>query len=354
MRTEIHFYQLTLPRKRFEISTGARTTAEVFVVFADHGNLQGVGSGSPASSMNDNPLKCRDTLSVPQGFSSDPEDFFDERVSFNMREKSPAAAAAMDIAIWDLLGKQNGVSISNHLGVSSDAVPTDATIDLKSPGAAKQEADNLVNSGFKTLKIKIGGSLRTDVDRVKAVREAAGENISIVVDANGGYDFKQASDFLSKTTEYKIEFFEQPLPGEMLKELADLRTEHGVKICLDESVSNEIDIMEAIEKEAADIVNIKLMKCGGLTAALEMVDVARKNRLEIMTGCMGDIGISISAAAHLAAGKSAEYVDLDSHLNIESVCDGPAVREGNILMNNLPGHGIRLNEDWQKWVIDRR
>jgi L-alanine-DL-glutamate epimerase-like enolase superfamily enzyme len=336
---------LSLPRKRFEISSGVRETAEVFVVEVRYKSFIGLGSGTPATSIGDNVSACAKGLARAKDMQIDPETYFDEEIELDVRDISPAAAAALDIAMWDLQSKLNGVSLAAYIGGSPREVPTDATIDLRRPGEARRDAAALSNEGFRSIKVKVGKSLIEDLERVKAVREAVGPKVNIFVDANGGYDFEKAVEFWEKAAPLDLDFFEQPVPQDRMEDLAALRKK-GVRICADESIVNEESLERAIDLDAVDIINIKLMKCGGIGTAIEMSGMAGDAGLEIMIGCMGDIGVSIAAAAHFACSIDAEYADLDSHLNIAHVCDGPEVSKGSIQLKEEPGHGVHLAGDW--------
>lgn len=348
MYIELDFRHLRLPRRRFEISSGVKETAEVFVVEARYKSFVGLGSGTPANSIGDSVSSCMKGLGRAKDMQIDPETYFDEEIELDVRDISPAAAAALDIAMWDLQSKLNGVSLAACLGGSPREVPIDATIDIRHPDEAGRDAAGLSKEGFRSIKVKVGKSLTEDLERTKAVREAVGPKVNIFVDANGGYDFEKALEFWEKAASLDLDFFEQPVPQDRMEELAALRKK-GVRVCVDESVVNEESLERAIDLEAADIINIKLMKCGGIGTAVEMAGMAGDAGLEIMMGCMGDIGVSIAAAAHFACSIDAEYADLDSYLNIAPISDGPEVKKGSIQLKEEPGHGVRLVGDWQNY-----
>lgn len=351
MKIAIDFHHLRLPRKRFEISTGVRTTADVFIVKASADNISGWGSGTPAESLSDSPIKCKEALSHARESSIDIDRFFEHDLTFGIRERSKAAAAALDIAMWDLRGKIEGKSISRLLGGIPKALETAATIDIKPVNGAVEDAERLLEKGFMTLKIKIGRSIREDLKRVRAIREKVGSNIRLFVDANGGYNFEKAICFWTEASDIMLDLFEQPIGADQIPSLARLKNDHGIRVCADESAVDESSLERLIRSEAVDLINIKLMKFGGVSPTIKMIEMAENAGIEIMIGCMGDIGLSISAAAHLACTVDPAYVDLDSHLNIEPICDGPVVREGQISMGDSPGTGVRLRESWEQWQV---
>lgn len=350
MTVDVAFHHLRLPRKRFETSSGLRENAEVFVLEARHGAFSGIGAGSPATSVGDSPKKCGNALAYAKDLKIEPDSYFESDITDDLRSRSPAAAAALDIAMWDLRAKMQCMSLAELLGGEVESLPTDATVDLKRPDEARMDATRLAQEGFKCIKVKVGRILLEDLDRTRAVRDAVGPSVRLFVDANGGYDEEKARDFWESASELDLEFFEQPVPKDMVGELASLR-ESGVEICADESFADEDSLRRIIALEAADIVNLKLMKSGGLTQAIKLVKMAKEAGIDTMVGCMGDVGISIGAAAHLACCIGPRQVDLDSHLNIMQICDGPAVSDGEILLRDDPGLGIRLTADWRQWRV---
>lgn len=350
MTVELAFHHLRLPRKRFEISSGLRENVEVFLLQARSASLSAFGAGTPATSVGDSPKKCANALGHAKDLRIDLNEYFEGDIPDEMMKQSPAAAAALDIAMWDLRAKTNSMSLAELMGGEIGPLPTDATIDLKRPDEAGMEAAGFLHEGFKSIKVKVGRSVSEDVDRVRAVRGAVGSSVRLFADANGGYDEKKARNFWEAASQYGLEFFEQPLPEDMLGGLASLR-ENGIKVCADESFVGEESLGRIIDLEAADIVNLKLMKSGGLTQAIKLYKMAKEAGIAAMVGCMGDVGISIGAAAHLACCIEPRQVDLDSHLNIMQICDGPAVRGGNLLLRDEPGLGIRLSDDWHRWRV---
>jgi len=351
LKAALRFCQLRLPRKRFEISTGVRTIADVFIIESEAGGLTGLGSGSPAESANDDPLNCRDVLKEECERTLDLQDYFDDRNAFIIRERSPSAAAAIDIAVWDLFAKEYGVSLCSIMGVSSNEIATGATVDIRPPREAAENARKLVQEGFKRIKIKVGTSVASDVERVRAVREAVGDGVVLFADANGGFDAENAATFWRRVEDCGLSIFEQPVPTDRMSDMAKLRKEYGIPICADESVRDEKTLEEAIKAEALDMFNLKLMKCGGLTPAIEMIRLAWDAGIDVMVGCMGDIGLSIAAAAHLSIGKGIRLTELDSHLNIEQICSGPSIENGILRVSSDPGLGVSLIEGWQTWIV---
>ena len=227
-----------------------------------------------------------------------------------------SAKAAVDMAFYDILSKAAGVSLAAYLGGGvGQEVATDYSIGLTSTDEMLSQAREIVASGFKSIKLKVGLNYHEDVDRVRLLREEVGSQIAIRLDANEGYDYNQAAWVLDKIAPYGVELMEQPLPRWELKQSAKLCRNSPCPIIADESVHSVHDAAAIIEHEAADGLNIKLMKCGGLYPALAIANLARANGLSLMIGGMvGETAVTASCSTALAGVLNFEYADLDSDL----------------------------------------
>lgn len=228
---------------------------------------------------------------------------------------NPAAKAALDIALHDILGKTVGKPLFILLGGYRTEVLTDITLSVKPPREMAADAVNAVKQGFKALKIKVGVNPVEDVERIRMVREAVGEDVEMRVDANGGWSVEQAIEVLNRVERFNIRFVEQPVPAEDVKGLARVRKNSPIPIMADESIHSSSDALRLIREEAVDLINIKLMKSGGILNAKRISDVAEAAGIPCMVGCMGESGIGVAAGAHFAAGlRNVKYADLDCDL----------------------------------------
>jgi o-succinylbenzoate synthase len=233
----------------------------------------------------------------------------------NAVEGNNSAKAAVDIALHDIIGKTVGKPLFMILGGYRKEVLTDITISMKPPGEMAADAVKAVKQGFKALKIKVGSNPDEDVERVRMVREAVGDGVEIRVDANGGWSPEQAVEALRRIERFDVEFVEQPVPADDIQGLATVRRSTSIPVMADESVHSPSDALRLIQKEAVDLINIKLMKSGGILKARRICDVAEAGGIPCTIGCMGESGLGIAAGAHLAAGlKNMMYADLDSDL----------------------------------------
>jgi o-succinylbenzoate synthase len=228
---------------------------------------------------------------------------------------NPAAKAAIDIALHDILGKTARKPLYKLIGGYRTTVLTDITLSIKSPEEMAKDAAKAVKKGFKALKIKVGINPSEDVERIKLIREAVGDDMQLRVDANQGWTPLQAIKALNKIAEYTIQFAEQPVPAENLKGLITVRKKSPIPIMADESVHSPEDALRLVKAEAVDFINIKLMKSGGILKARKIAAIAEAAGVPCMIGCMGESEIGIAAGAHLAAAvKNIQYADLDSDI----------------------------------------
>lgn len=230
-------------------------------------------------------------------------------------EGNPAAKAAIDIALHDILGRTAEKPLFMLLGGYRTEVMTDLTLGIKAPNEMAADAIKAVEKGFKALKVKVGLNPSEDIERIRMVREAVGEDIEIRIDANGGWSPDQAIEVLNRVEKFNIRFVEQPVPAGDIKGLAKVRRSSPIPVMADESIHSPSDALKLIQEEAVDLINIKLMKSGGILKARKISDVAEAAGVPCMIGCMGESEIGIAAGAHFAAGvRNVMYADLDCDL----------------------------------------
>jgi L-alanine-DL-glutamate epimerase-like enolase superfamily enzyme len=226
---------------------------------------------------------------------------------------SPAARAAVDIALHDLWGKRLGQPLYRLLGLNPQALPpTSFTIAIDEPAVMAEQA---AACGYPVIKIKLGSP--QDESIVAAIRQATDARLR--VDANAGWSREEAARLIPRLAEYDLEFIEQPLPTGDIEGLRWLkerlrRQKIAMPLFADESVRNAADV--AAHAGAIDGVVVKLMKSGGIREALRAIHTARALDMQIMIGCMVETSIGVTAAAHLA--PLCDYADLDGPLLIRN------------------------------------
>jgi len=258
---------------------------------------------------------------------------------------TPAARAALDMALHDLLAQHLDIPLVEMLGRAHRSLPTSITIGIKPVNETLEEAEEYVGRGFKILKIKLGHSLDEDLARLARVRERIGADVGIRVDPNQGYSADDVQRFVDQTRDLDIEFLEQPMAADDIVAMRALPDAVRARLAADETLLDARDALTLIEPpRACGIFNIKLMKCGGVHAAGRIADIARCAGIELMWGCMDESIISISAALHVAlASPATRYLDLDGSLDLarDVVEGGFVLEDGFMRTTEAPGLGVR-------------
>jgi L-Ala-D/L-Glu epimerase len=254
---------------------------------------------------------------------------------------APSARAAVDIAFHDLLGKVAGLPLWRLLGGTRTAIETSITIGVLDEPSTLERAQRWVRRGFRRLKIKGGKACDEDIARMRRVREEVGPHVGLSFDANQGYGVEDAIRFARETARVGLEFLEQPTPKARIADLARVRGAGVCPIMADEPVLSATDVLTVIRERSADLVNVKLMKSGGIRSASAMVDVARAGGLGVMVGCMDEAALGIAAAMHLAlASPDVAYADLDGHIGLldDPTAGAVILRDG--LLAPIDGAGL--------------
>ena len=257
-----------------------------------------------------------------------------------------SAKAAADMALWDLYGQRYRLPVYKLLGGARKEIVTDITISVNEPEEMARDAANAVERGYDCLKVKVGANPELDVERLRAVRRAAGDGICLRIDANQAWQPRQAVRILNEKQEQglRLELVEQPVKAYDLEGLKYVTDHSYVPVLADESVFSPRDAMKVLELRAADLINIKLMKCGGIYNALKIASAAEIYGVECMIGCMLEAKISVNAAAELAcARKIFTRIDLDGPVlcSEDPILGGARFEEKRISVSDEAGMGIR-------------
>ena len=321
----------------------------VFVEITLENGLTGLGSGNPSEYVVGE--------TIDQSFEALEEKNLDFLIGRDIRHlnqltyevwsnfpDNPAARAALDIALYDAFTKFLDVPLVKYLGQKIKKLPTSNTIGIKNVEETLREAEEYIQRGFRVVKLKLGKNLDEDVERVFKLRERFGNNIVIRVDANQGYNVHDTIQFYGRVYDCDIELIEQPLPAKDIADMKALPLDVREVIAADESLLTPADAIELIKPpKASGIFNIKLMKCGGISQALQIADIALHEEIDLFWGCNDESIVSITAALHAAFScKNTKYIDLDGSFDLANdiVTGGFILKDGFMYCSEKPGLGV--------------
>jgi len=255
---------------------------------------------------------------------------------------APAALGALDLALHDLIGKVAGLPLWRLLGGYRESIATSMTIGILPEAETVERALHWIERGFRILKIKGGHDWEIDIARIRRVREAVGNEITIRFDANQGYTPEAALKFAWAASAARVELMEQPVAKHKVEELALVNSRSPLPIMADESLTTLSQAKELALHRSVSLFNIKLTKVGGIHEAMKMLSLADSSKIGIMIGCMDEASAGISAGLHLALARpEVTLADLDGHIGLEGDPTAGSVRveNGFLFPSHEPGLG---------------
>jgi len=262
--------------------------------------------------------------------------------------KNTTAKSALEIALYDLLAQSKELPLYRMLGGERRDFETDITISLGECDRMVADALDATAKAYRILKIKVGDDPLKDIERIEAIADAVDENITLRLDANQGWSVDETILVMSRVEGKGIfpELLEQPVKAVDIEGLKRIRSEIRTPLLADESVFSVEDTKRLLDLEAVDLINIKLAKCGGITNALRVADLAGEYGVKCMMGCMLEGPISVGAALHVASARAdiVSMLDLDavSLCRSNPVEGGVVFDESKITIPDLPGLGVRF------------
>lgn len=344
-------WQTFTVHKRFALTIARGTTAQTTNLWIrlEEDGREGWGEASPFSISQEGTKNTDELIQQLQKIAPRLEKFspFDRQnieAFLLTHEIASSVRAAIDTALWDWLGKRANLPLWRFWGLDRDRiVPISVTVGINSPEGARQRVRDWIElMDAKVLKIKLGNPAGIEADKAmfSAVREEA-PTATFTVDANGGWNLAEAIAMANWLGGRGVKYIEQPLPVGEEENLLALRQQSPLPIFVDESCFTSRDIAKLAP--LVDGINLKIMKTGGLTEALRTIHIAKACGLQIMFGCYSDSSLANTAMSHLS--PLADYLDLDSHLNLlDDPFEGAVLESGRFLPNELSGLGVRLSD----------
>ncbi len=355
--SRIELYKLSIPLiEPFTTSLGTEFSAENVLVriFTEEGPV-GLGECSPYMPING---ESQDTcFIVGQYFAKafigkNPLDIqgcvelMDRIIYGNSSIKS-----AFDIALYDIAAQHAGRPLWQFLGGEKNKVIiTDYTVSIGEPETMAADALKIKEQGYPAIKVKLGKDGKKDVERIRAIRMAVGNEIPIRIDANQGWKVGEAIETLNALAEFDIQHCEEPIARWKFMKLRKVKKNSPIPIMADESCSDDHDAERLIELGACDYFNIKLGKSGGIYKALKMVKMAEDAGIHLQVGAMLESRIGMTAFAHFALCSPAiEHYDFDTALMFreDPVTGGLQYKANGVVeVPDAPGLGATVSEEW--------
>ncbi|HET9747183.1 MAG TPA: dipeptide epimerase [Chitinophagaceae bacterium] len=355
--SQVEIYKLRIPLiEPFITSLAHETHVEnVIVVIRAENGLTGFGECSPYMPVNGESidtcfivgqyfarlLKGKNALMLQDHLAA-----MDKLIYANTSIKS-----AFDIALHDIIGQHKDVPLYElYGGKNNKELVTDYTVSLDDAEKMAADALKIKNKGFPAIKVKLGDSGKKDVERMKMIRGAVGDDIPLRIDANQGWTVNEAIDTLNALDKYDIEHCEEPIAKWNFMRLKKIKKHSPIPIMADESCGDAHDAERLIKLKACDMFNIKVGKAGGVFNAYEIVKLGDKANMHMQVGAFLESRLGMTASAHLAlCSDNIVHCDFDTPLMFsDDIVSGGLTYHANGVMKvpDVPGLGANI-EQWQ-------
>ena len=356
---QVELYKLSIPLKEpFTTSLGTDYSAEnvLIKIITDEG-ITGFGECSPYMPING---ESQDTCFIVGQYFAKAligKDPLQIEACISLMDKiiygNSSIKSAFDIALYDIAAQQAGLPLYKFIGGENNkTIITDYTVSIGEPQKMALDAMKIKAEGYPAIKIKLGKNGKTDVERIKAIREAVGNEIPLRIDANQGWEVEEAIETLQALAVYAIQHCEEPIARWNFMRLPEVKKASPIPIMADESCSDEHDAERLIQIKACDYFNIKLGKSGGIFKALKMARIAEAANIHLQVGAMVESRLAMTAFAHFAlCSPMIEHYDFDTALMfIEDPVTGGIVYEKNgvVKVPEVIGLGATIDEGWLK------
>jgi L-Ala-D/L-Glu epimerase len=356
---EIELYKFSIPLiEPFITSLGVDVSADnVLVIIKTEEGITGFGECSPYMPINGesqdtcflvgqyfaNVLKGKNPLEIEECIN-----LMDKIIYANNSIKS-----AFDIALYDIASQHARMPLYKFIGGENNKIiTTDYTVSIGDAAKMAADAIKIKEQGYPAIKVKLGKHGPTDVERMKAIRAAVGNEIPLRIDANQGWEVAEAIETLQALAKYDIQHCEEPIARWNFMQLPKVKKESPIPIMADECCGDDHDAERLIQLDACDYMNIKLGKSGGLFKALKMARMAEQANIHLQVGAMLESRIAMTAFAHYAlCSPNIVHYDFDTALMFsEDPVTGGIVYEKNgvVKVPETIGLGATVEENWLK------
>jgi len=352
----ICLFKLSIPLKEpFITSLGQDDSADnILVKIITNNGIAGFGECSPYMPINGESqdtcfivgqyfakaLKGKDPLAIEDCIS-----LMDKIIYGNSSIKS-----AFDMALYDIASQHAGMPLYKFIGGENNkTIITDYTVSIGSPDKMAADAVKIKEQGYPAIKVKLGKNGKTDVERMKAIRAAVGNDIPLRIDANQGWEVEEAIETLNALAPLNIQHCEEPIARWKFMQLPKVKRESLIPVMADESCGDDHDAERLIELNACDYMNIKLGKTGGIYKALKIVSMAEQANIHLQVGAMLESRLGMTAFAHYAlCSPVIEHYDFDTALMFsEDPVSGGITYEKNgvVKVPEVAGLGATISEE---------